>query len=260
MPPLSQEHTVRRSGLLHPIFIPSKGRPESSTAALLDEAEIPYNVLVEPQDRDAYYARSLSHGVLIQLPENDRGVTFVRNFTKDLAKTKDSAWFWILDDDIKNFYLVEKGRLVKSDPRTVLFAAQALFRRVGNVGIGALEYGQFAWSAKKDHAIGYCDVAVCLNAERTRNLRYRDNTKEDRDFALQVLKSGSLAVRATHCAFQAPKIGSNKGGLHEDYADGRDAEWAAQMAKDWPGLVTVVRKPDGRKDAKIKWAAFRPAK
>jgi len=255
---------------IFPIYVASKGRPESTTLRLLQVQKIAHTAVVEPQEVDEYLAEMGDWQSprdewpkLTVLPKSNQGIAFVRNYILEDARQRGLSWFWMLDDDINGFFLVEKSRLVRTPAGEVLSAAQRVFRSVGRVGQGALEYGQFAWSARKDHAIGYCDVAVCINVQRTAGLRYRKEMelKEDRDFTLQVLNSGWLTVRASHCAFAAPKNGSNAGGLSEVYAqNGREEEASKRMEKAWPGICRFEPKPDGRPDVKINWKAFRPPK
>ena len=259
MPQSDIEHTPPRVEEIWPVYVPSKGRPNGSTMSVLAADGVSFTTVVEPQDYQKY---GLPEGPgmvsVTSLPFDNQGIAFVRNWICEEARMRGHRWFWMLDDDIKGFYIVENARLKKASAHQVLFEAQQIFTRLGQVALGALEYGQFAWSAKKDYAIGYCDVAVAINTARTMGCAYKPDTKEDRDFALQVLTKGYLAVRASRCAFQAPKIGSNEGGLHTEYQLNRDAAWAKRMVADWPGLCSLVTKPDGRLDAKIKWSVFRP--
>lgn len=261
MPVKSLENTPPRVGELWPIYVPSKGRPKTSTCRLLRDSHVPYSVVVEPQDFESYRAEQ-NHSWILTLPENDKGIAFVRNFIKDSATKEGLKWYWMLDDDITNTFLIDSGKAAKTPIGAVLLTAQKVFARSSLVAQGALEYQQFAWSAKKDHAFGYCDVAVCINVKKTQNINYRKEMelKEDRDFTLQIFASGKLAMRATHCGFAAPKNGSNAGGLRDEYQKiGREADASKRMVEAWPGICILHKKSDGRPDVKINWKAFRPA-
>ncbi len=254
-----------QSEKLWPIFVPSKGRPQSSTLKLLREHGIEHNVVVEPQELENYKLNELGPPIsfYLALPENDRGIAYVRNMIKRTAGGAGMKWYWMLDDDITRFYLAIGGKNSASNPLTVLLEAQRIFSSLPLVGQGALEYQQFSWSAKKDFAIGYCDVAVAINADRTLGIEYRQemDLKEDRDFTLQILANGMLTVRASKCGFSAPKNGSNKGGLYEEYQkDGREEQASRRMEAAWPGICKYQPKKDGRPDVKINWSVFRPKK
>lgn len=274
MPQLCSEHTPLRTAQsdIWPIYVPSKGRPNSATLGLLRDSGLTVRAVVEPQEYEKYFSGHGKFCEVIALPQNNQGIAFVRNFIKDYARElARSEWYWMLDDDITQTYLVEMitrednsqvQRLVKHSPLQVLGNAQRIFTRLPKVGQGALEYGQFAWSAKRDHAIGYCDVAVAIHTDRTKLCRYRPemNLKEDRDFTLQVLTGGYLAVRASHCAFQAPKNGSNQGGLYDEYRAGLEEQASRRMEEAWPGICKFQPKKDGRPDVKVNWRLFKPSR
>jgi TET-Associated Glycosyltransferase len=244
--------------MIHPVFVCSKGRPDGSTFDLLEKSGIPYTILVEPQDVDKYAER---RKILYALPENNQGIAYVRNQVLGLARVNCLKWIWMLDDDITSTFLVRDWKTVKTPIFDVLLAAQKELTNVPNLAQGALEYNQFAWSAKKSIAINsYCDVAVFINVERTKDLKYRKefDLKEDRDFTLQCLRKGFFTARSCWTAFAAPKNGSNKGGLFEEYAkQGREREAAERMSREWPGTCEVVVKPSGRVDCKVIWKNFK---
>lgn len=242
---------------LFPIFIPSRGRANNcKTAELLASEGVNVCVVVEPQEAEAYKAFTC-----FVLPENNRGIGYVRQYILDCARRNNLSWFWMLDDDIRSGFLVKNRLCIKSKLHEVLLSAQDIFSEVKGCAQAALEYQQFAWSQKEPMKMnGYCDVAVCINVERTKAINYRPHMdlKEDRDFTLQILSRGYRTVRATHCAFAAPKNGSNKGGLQAEYARaGREAEASKRMVEAWPGICSLNTKPDGRQDVKIDWSKFK---
>lgn len=242
-----------------PIFIPSKGRPNAKTLALLEDTGVGYTVVVEPQDVEAYAMRWPKHCIEV-LPDNDRGLPFARQHVLDLARDKGHQWFWMLDDDITTLGLVQNGKVHRKPARTVLTNAEAAFKDTDGFAQVALEYQQFAWSAKKPYVLGsYCDVAVAIHAQNTAlvGVNYRKvELKEDRDFTLQCITKGLQTARLTRWCFGAPKNGSNAGGLKPRYdTTGYEANVSKRMMELWPGICTVQVKKDGRVDVKIDWKA-----
>lgn len=243
-----------------PVLIATKGRAGRSATitALLTDGLVP-TLFIEPQDSAAY--QDAYPGVpLVLLEQNNQGIGFARRAVLEHARANGLAWYWMLDDDITAFYQVVRGRNVKVSPSTALVGAQLLFTDVAGVAQAALEYQQFAWSARRAVVLnGYCDVAVCINVERTAMITYRSEVdmKEDRDFTLQALATGFRTLRVCTYAFAAPKNGSNTGGLYDVYAtDGREAQASQKMAEFWPGVCCPVTKPDGRHDIAINWKAL----
>ncbi len=235
-----------------PIFVASKGRPHSSTARLLIEAGLHFTVVVEPQDKHIYRDYSIA-----TLERNDGGLAFVRNWVKDHV---DEGWYWMLDDDIEQFYETKNHRNHRVTAKEAIRGAESCFSNDKMVAQAALEYQQFAWSATKQiKHDGYCDVAVCIHAGRTRMCHYRQEVelKSDRDFTLQILANGYRTARVCKYSFSTAKNGSNTGGLHAVYSvDGKEAEDSRKMCQLWPGVCTPIRKNDGRQDVKINWRAM----
>lgn len=234
------------------VYVPSKGRPDSKTADLLSASKLPFKMVVEPQE-----AKQYKNFDCLVLPENNRGIAYVRNWIQENATTE---WYWMLDDDITAFYQTVSRKNVKVEASRALEGSFNLFGHLPSVGQASLEYQQFAWSATKTIKFnGYCDVCVCIHRQRTYRCMYRDyvNLKEDRDFTLQVLSSGYRTARVCKFSFAAPKNGSNEGGLKREYdTQGKEALASKRMAELWPGICTPVTKKDGRQDVKINWRAF----
>jgi hypothetical protein len=238
------------------IYVPSKNR--SQTSALLKLAKtfnISLAIVVEPQEFEIYQKAYPEHQV-ISLPEDNRGITYVRNFIKTHAESYQLKSYWQLDDDISGFFTREGTKLIKSD-FSVLDEAQMYFQD-HKIALGALEYRQFAWSATKDVILNsFCDVCVYVDLELTRGIKYREYVegKEDRDFAMQVVKSRNKTGRYTKAAFSAPANGTNEGGLKEIFYDlGKEEICVDRMVEYWGENICVpITKPNGRKDIKIKW-------
>jgi hypothetical protein len=136
---------------------------------------------------------------------------------------------------------------------------------VEDVGQLALEYSQYAWASTVSYKVNsYCDVAVCLHVSRMYELdiRYDENMqfKQDRDLTLQILSRGLMTIRSQKYSFAAPKNGSNKGGLFEQYGTaGREEQLVDAMLKKWgTAFCSKQVKRDGRIDVKINWSFFRP--
>jgi hypothetical protein len=246
---------------LWPIYVPSKGRSSKcKTVDHLLHAGLPVTIFVEPADHPLY-AAAYPKAQFVVLPESNRGIGYVRQQILTEARKKNLTWYWMFDDDITNFYLVEGAKCIRTGPEAVLLEAQRIITTQDNVGQAGLEYQQFAWSTGKDFAKGsYCDVAVAIHVPFIGLANYRPemDLKEDRDFTLQILSMGRDTVRVQRCAFSAPKNGSNEGGLHDVYAvTGREFEACERMVKKWPGVCEHIVKKDGRTDLRINWKLFR---
>lgn len=241
------------------IFIPSKNRVKNcKTILLAAETGAEITIVLEPQDKIDYHSKFMLNDNIkyLQLPENNQGITYVRNFIKKYTEDNNIYQYWQLDDDISALSYREGTKLIKSD-FLVLEKAEKDFKD-NSVALGALEYGQFAWCATKQMVYNsFCDVAVFVDNTKTFGSRYRSYVegKEDRDFAMQVIKSGCKTARHTVYAFNAPKNGSNAGGLKEIFYDaGKEEQCANRMVETWgEDICQRIVKQDGRPDVKIHW-------
>lgn len=239
-----------------PIFVPSKNRVNNAKLLqVANEQNHVLTVVIEPQDYNKYL-QAFPNLKIIVLPKDNGGITYVRNYIKEFTEQNNITYYWQLDDDITNLYHREGTRMVK-DSFNVIKQASELF--IGNnIALGGLEYQQFAWSATKEFVKNsFCDVAVFVDNTKTKGLRYRNYVegKEDRDFAMQVIKSGQQTARTTLFAFSAPSNGSNQGGLKEIFYDiGKESDCVKNMVELWGQNICVpIVKPNGRQDVKILW-------
>lgn len=238
------------------IFVPTKNRVDNSPLlkyAHDNQDEI--NVVVEPQDLLIYKNKYPNFNYIV-LPINDGGITFVRNFIKQYTEDNNIHNYWQLDDDISGLFYRDGTRLIRSN-LDCLKQAQSQFEQ-NKISLGALEYRQFAWSATKEIIINsFCDSCVYVNNLLLNGLRYRQYVegKEDRDFAMQVIKLGNKTARTTLFAFSAPANGSNSGGLKEIFYDlGKEKICVDRMVELWGGNICLpIIKENGRQDVKIFW-------
>ena len=190
------------------IFIPTKNRVENSTLLKFAESENEnVFVVVEPQEHQQYKNRFTNFQYII-LPENNGGITYVRNYIKEYSESLGMQNYWQLDDDITGFFYREGTKLIRGG-FGILHKAAVEFKDAG-FALGGLEYRQFAWSASKNFVINsFCDSCVFVDNTKTIGMRYREylEGKEDRDFAMQVIASGEKTARTTLFAFSAPANG-----------------------------------------------------
>jgi hypothetical protein len=242
---------------LWPVYVNSKHRPDCPTLKLFSTD---VTLVIEPQDLDAYAAVRAQRLIL---PGNNIGLPASRQAAFDHARLKDHEWIWILDDDVRSFGRVERGKIIKCPAEAALLAGQAMFVRNPWIAQGALEYSQYAWGNKRGYVLNsYCDCVVAINTRLAAVARFDTSLrlKGDRDFTIQLLAAGLTTVRcATHC-FSIPTNGSNKGGLWNFYSeDGAERRACEMMAAKWGRAVCVpVTKPSGRNDVKIFWRRVSP--
>jgi hypothetical protein len=216
------------------------------------EVGLDLTVAVEPHEAMAY-ARKHPFPLLM-LPASNQGLSFSCNAILTDARAKGHEWIWLIDDDVYQFNRVVNRRCVRADMRSVLLEAQG--HATPGVGQVALEHRQVAWCASQAaRRNGYCDVCVGIHVPTAP--AYRPGMKQDRDFTMQIIASGRNTVRVCNLAFSTPAMGTSKGGLAGDYASDKDRQAAELLTARWPWCCKVIRKPNGRIDAKIDWKNIR---
>jgi hypothetical protein len=224
-------------------YIPTKGRPKTNTYKLFENVGIEVLHFVEPQEYESYNVPNK-----INIKENDKGITYVRNYMLNYARENNHDWIIICDDDVRAFG-VYNGKTVTKDAgiwKEIKKAAEKLpFELIG------INYTQHAWHEKTSYSINkkFAEVCVLMNVAKI-DWNYTDNTKEDRDFQLQTIQNGHGVLRFNHYWFSCPDVGTNKGGLHDLYKAKKDKLWAENLVKKWYPYAKLVRKND-RIDAKI---------
>ena len=232
-------------------FIPTKSRIDTNTYKLFDSVGIKVYHFIEPQEFNIYQVPNK-----INIGENNKGITFVRNFMLNYAKSINLEWVIFCDDDVKKFgYFCQKTKKTITTNASIwlniLEKAKTLpFEMIG------INYCQYAWVEKTTYSINKKFAAVCIliNIKKI-NWEYNDNLKEDRDFQLQTIKRGNGVLRFNYYWFQCPDLGTNKGGLQDMYKAKKDTEWAVNIVKKYHPFAKLQKKGD-RIDAKIDISGF----
>ncbi len=80
-------------------------------------------------------------------------------------------------------------------------------------------------------------------------------TLEDTDFTVQLLKNKLKSCQLNHYIFTAPKSGSGKGGLENEYLSGGKQKGMYQFLNKYPNLMEINDITNGK--YKIKWNVFK---
>ncbi len=137
---------------MHPIFIPSKGRPEGTTMRMLQAAHIPFTIVIEPQDIPAY--QSYGYHNIYVLPQNDQGIGYARaHILEHVRQSQGQTPFWMMDDDLQTFYTycIQDGQKVKTKCTIDVFLQrflQQVENHDGDAAVYGPKHGTFALSAK----------------------------------------------------------------------------------------------------------------
>lgn len=226
----------------YPIFIPSKGRAKTPyTIKMLQESEVPFRVVVVPEEAEAYLELVDSSQILV-LPRSDLRLVGTRLWIRALAEQEGWGRHWQLDDNITHIYRMWRGHRIPCDAGPAMRQLEDFSDRYTNVGITGMNYEMFGLPNLPPYYLNthvYSITLVNHAMPCTWRLLYNDDT----DLCLQALASGWATVASN--VFLAKKITTMKlkGGNTDDLyqGDGRMV-MARTLEQMWPGVVTVVRR------------------
>jgi hypothetical protein len=247
----------------YPIYVPSLGRfkePLRLTARALLADDVPFRVVVEPQEAEEY-ERAVGADRMLVLPSAfsklGNGSIPARNWIRDHAEAAGHTRHWCLDDNIRGFRRLQRGYRIPSDAGAALRACEELTDRYENVAISGLNYQMFvpASTPVPFYVNVHCYSTILVNHEIP--YRWRGRYNEDADLCLQALSDGWCTLLLN--AFVADKQqtmtmpGGNTDTLYA--GDGR-LKMAQALAEAWPGVAKVGRRY-GRPQHVVDWGQFR---
>lgn len=226
-----------------PIFIPSKGRHESRlTMRAFDAIGVAYTVFVEAQEYDAY-AAVIDPARLRVLPHRDKGLVVTRNYIWDYAASMGVERFWTFDDNIKEFYRLNRNLKYRVGDGVFLRAIEDFVERYENVAIAGMQYEMFV-PRKKPCPVLTLNTRVYSNMLIRTNIPFRNEGfyNDDTDLCLRVLKAGWCVVEFNAFLAKKEPTMKHKGGMTPHYlGDGR-RKMAEELQAKHPDVVKITRK------------------
>lgn len=234
------------SATRYPIYVISKGRHDCcSTGKFLTRDQVPFKLVVEPQERELYAAQFGEERLLV-LPFSNLGLGSIpaRNWVWEHAKASGAARHWILDDNITGIWRRYRTTRYSCEAGIGLRVCEDFSDRYENLAISGLNYFMFVPDKKK--APPFCQnvhVYSCLLILNALPFRWRGRYNEDTDLCLQVLSAGWCTVLLN--AFLALKLttmtvkGGNTDQLYQ--GDGR-LRMARSLERVWPYIVQTKRR------------------
>ena len=242
----------------YPVYIPSKGRwrsADATTARFLLRDEVPFRMVVEPQEAEAYEPL-VGRERLLLLPESDQGLVYARNWIMEHSIEEGHARHWQLDDNIREIRRLHGGKRIPCAAGPALKVVEVFSDRYTNVGLAGLNYNMFGLPGQPPF---YTNVHVysCTLVDNQIPFSWRLKYNDDTDMCLQVLAGGLCTVLIN--VFLIFKIRTMKvpGGNTEDYqGDGR-LRMARSLQEAWPHVVSVERRY-GRPQHRVRdaWRKF----
>lgn len=230
----------------YPIYVISKGRWESRlTVKALERMKVPYHVVIEPQEYERYSA-VIDPANILPLPFSNLGQGSIpaRNWVWEHALTTGAARHWILDDNIRNFYRLNRNTRIQVRGGAIFRAAEYFVDRYENVALAGFQYKWFSPNRSTHPAFALNRrIYSCILVKNDIPYRWRGVYNEDTDLSLRVLKDGWCTV--LFYAFLADKMQTMtmKGGNTDKlYAGNGRIRMAQELKKQHPDIAQVIWK------------------
>lgn len=229
----------------YPIYIPSKGRANvCRTARFLIKDGVPFHLVVESQEREAY-ADKFGEERLLVLPFSNRGsVIPARNWIKEHATKAGYLRHWQIDDNILYVKRRYKGRRIPCRSGIAFAIMENFVDRYENVAIAGLNYLPFVPNDIKKPPFNLnVHVYSCTLILNSLPHKWRGRYNEDTDYCLQVLAGGWCTVLFNAFMVRKAQTMTMKGGNTKElyHGDGR-LKMARALERLWPGVVTTKRR------------------
>lgn len=195
----------------YPIYIPSRSRADTAlTPRYFDEIGVPYRLVVEADQADAY-AKQFSEERLIILDaayqddydahidldaSQSKGSGPARNFIWDHSIAEGAPWHWVMDDNIRLFARLHKNQRIPVGDGTIFHAMETFCLRYANVGMAGPNYWMFAKSRDKlPPFVTGTRIYSCNLIRNDLPFRWHGRYNEDTILSLDMLKAGWNTVQ-----------------------------------------------------------------
>ncbi len=247
----------------YPVYIISKGRWEKRlTAKALDAINVPYHIVVEPQEYEQY-AAVIDPQKILTLPFSNLGQGSIpaRNWVWEHSMQGGAARHWILDDNIRDFERLHQNVKHKVASGSIFAAAEDFTDRFQNVALSGFQYRSMAKQNQElEPFIKNTRVYSCILIDNSLPFRWRGRYNEDTDLSLRCLKASLCTVLFNaFLAFKETTMTMKGGNTDELYqGDGRKLMAESLMAQH-PDVVTITEK-FGRWQHQVDYRPFRANK
>lgn len=244
----------------YPVYIISKGRWElRHTSKALEETSIPYHIVIEPQEYEQY-ASVISPEKILVLPFSNMGQGSIpaRNWVWEHAIGTGAKRHWILDDNIRHFYRMNRNIKSRITSGTIFKAAEDFAERYTNVALAGFQYEMFApRKVKCPPLVLNTRIYSCILIKNDLPYRWRGRYNEDTDLSLRALKDGWCTVLFN--TFLADKIWTMKlkGGNTDELYQGDGRLLMAQSLQEQHPDVTKIVWKWGRWQHQVDYSRFK---
>lgn len=244
----------------YPVYIISKGRWESRlTSKALEKMQVPYSIVVEPQELEQY-ASVIDRSKILILPFSNLGKGSIpaRNWVWEHSIKQEARRHWILDDNIRHFYRWNRNQIYRMDSGATFRAIEDWADRYENVALTGMQYEMFVVKKRESPPIILnTRIYSCILILNRIPYRWRGRYNEDTDLSLRALKDGwcTALFNAFPCK-KEPTMTMKGGNTEQLYREGGRLKMARSLKAQHPNVVKIVRKW-GRWQHQVDYSSFK---
>lgn len=193
---------------------------------------VPYHIVIEEQEYDLYASVIDTKKILVLDKQYQRdydtfdnlgntksvGPGAARNFVWDHAIDRGYDWHWVMDDNIRWFYYLNKNEKIRLGDGTGFRCMEDFCLRYSNVSMAGPNYEMFV-PRKQKHPpiIMNTRIYSCNLIRNDVPYRWRGRYNEDTDLSLRMLKDGWCTIQFN--AFLQQKVWTQtvKGGNTKEF-------------------------------------------
>jgi len=246
----------------YPIYILSKGRWQKRyTCNALDEMNVEYKIVVEPNEYDKY-AENMDKNKILKLPQNfseeGKGGIPTRNWIWQHAVDNGHKKHWIIDDNIAGFFQWNYNTLKRIKNPVYFSIIENYTDQFENVYLTAPQSYCFIPKNSQQHkgivtnSRCYSCILIDHRLDDILDERWRGRYNEDTDLTLRVLSKGHCTLLLQNFIMDKLPSGSVKGGNTDTIYDGGSHKGYQakydELKNNWPKIVKLKKNShkDGR--------------
>lgn len=241
-----------KNNIKYPVYIISKSRADSRlTSKALEKMNVPYRIVIEPQEYKEYSA-VINPDKILQLPFSNLGQGSIpaRNWVWEHSIQEGHKKHWILDDNISHFIRNHENIRIPVADGTIFRCCEDFTDRYSNVGISGMNYYMFSPDKSKMPPF-YINTRIysCILIRNDIPYRWRGRYNEDTDLSIRALKDGwcTILFNAFLC-LKSPTMTMKGGNTDELYkpSENKEEDGRYKMAKSLvdqhPDITTITWK------------------
>ena len=229
----------------YPVYIISKGRYDyAHTANDLTRMKVPFKIVIEPQEYDNY-AAIIPPAKILVLPFSNLGQGSIpaRNWVWEHALSTGAKKHWILDDNIRRFFRVNKNMRSRVNSGAIFKIAEDFTERYINVAFSGFNYMYFVTPQERiDPYWLNTRIYSCILIKNDLSYRWRGRYNEDTDLCLRALKDDWCTILFNAFIMdKVPTLTMKGGNTDSVYNDGSNRlKFAESLKEQHPDMVKVV--------------------